>query len=218
MNSDMETLLRERLIIIARGIEPGLLLEASHALSKAGISMLESTFDHAGSDPVADNARKIRTLVKELGNLMLFGAGTVLNVREVQAAFDAGARYIVSPCTNEAVIREAKRLGMLSVPGAMTPTEVSCAWDMGADIVKLFPAGDLGMGYIRNLRGPFPHIPLLATGGVNPETIPAFFKAGVTAVATGITVFRPDLVLLKDAEGIAALAGTHLDAVRASAA
>ena len=112
----------------------------------------------------------------------------------LRAAHDAGAEYIISPDTDPAVIAETKHLGMASIPGAMTPTEIKRAWSLGADVVKAFPADDVGMHFFDNLRGPLPHIPLMATGGVNPQTILEFLKRGVVAVGTGITILRPDLI------------------------
>ena len=135
-------------------------------------------------------------------------------VNAVGAIKEAGASFIVSPDSDPDVIAETKRHGMASIPGAMTPTEIKRAYALGADIVKLFPADDLGYHYIQNLKGPLPHIPLMATGGVNPQTIPEFLSRGILAVGTGITVFRPDLVAAEDYEGIKALAKAHVDAVR----
>ena len=209
-----EMLKGNRLIIIARGIRTDLLVEAAGALLAAGVCMLESTFDHSESDPIADNADKLSALVRTYGDRLLVGAGTVLNEEEAQAAFDAGAKFIISPNTSERVIARTKKLGMLSIPGAATATEVCAAWDMGADIVKFFPADDLGFHYIQNLRGPLPHIPLMATGGVNPITIPRLLELGVAAVGTGITVLRPDLLEARDYSGIETLARMHVDAVR----
>ena len=105
---------------------------------------------------------------------------------------------------------------MASIPGAMTPTEIKRAYALGADIVKLFPADDLGYHYIQNLTGPLPHIPLMATGGVNPQTIPEFLSRGILAVGTGITVFRPDLVAAEDYAGIKSLAQEHVEAILAT--
>ena len=214
MNDCLTQIKREKLVILARGIPVEILLQALKACAEAGVTLFESTFDHRLTDPITENREKLKALKKALGNRIRFGAGTVLTKDEVQAAFDAGAEYIISPDTDEEVITETKRLGMLSIPGAMTPSEVKRAWKLGADMVKLFPADDLGMHYIQNLKGPLGHIPLMATGGVNPVTIPQFLKAGITAVGTGITVFRPDLVAKEDYEGIRTLAKMHVDAVR----
>ena len=209
----IETLRRDRLMVLARGIPKEVLLKGVAAIADAGVTVFESTFDHRRDDCTAENAEKIAALVAEFGGRMSIGAGTVLSVEEVRAAHDAGATFIVSPDSDPEVIAETKRLGMASIPGAMTPTEIKRAYALGADIVKLFPADDLGYHYIQNLKGPMPHIPLMATGGVNPETIPEFLSRGIMAVGTGITIFRPDLVAAEDYDGIAALARAHIEAI-----
>jgi len=214
MNDLMELIRREKLVLLARGIGTRVLVNALCACADQGITLFESTFDHRLSDPIAENREKLTALKKALGSRIRFGAGTVLSRQEVRAAYEAGAEYIISPDTDEEVIDETKRLGMLSIPGAMTPTEIKRAHSLGADLVKLFPADDLGLHYIGNLKGPLGHIPLMATGGVNPVTIPQFLRAGITAVGTGITVFRPDLIAKEDYEGIGTLARMHLDAIR----
>ena len=209
-----ERLLAEKLVIIARGIPTDALLRCCEALLSAGVSCLESTFDHMLPDPIADNCEKLRAIRRAFGKEICLGVGTTLTVEEVQAACDAGAEYVISPSTKPAVIRETRRLGMVSIPGAMTPTEVCAAWDEGADIVKLFPADDLGLHYIQNLRGPLPHIPLMATGGVNPATIPQLLSAGVSAVGTGVTVLKKDLIAAGDYDAVRDLARMHRDAIR----
>ena len=210
----LEELKKTRLMVLARGVPKDVLLKAVGAIEEAGVTVFESTFDHRHADCVAENAEKIAALVGAFGGRMAIGAGTVLTVEEVRAAHAAGASFIVSPDRDPDVIAETKRLGMVSIPGAMTPTEIKRAYALGADIVKLFPADDLGYHYIQNLKGPLPHIPLMATGGVNPQTIPEFLSRGILAVGTGITVFRPDLVAAADYEGIKALAKEHVDAIR----
>ena len=210
----IEELKRTRLMVLARGVPKDVLLKAVAAIEEAGVTVFESTFDHRRDDCVAENAEKIAALVGMFGGRMAIGAGTVLTVEEVRAAHAAGASFIVSPDSDPEVIAETKRLGMVSIPGAMTPTEIKRAYALGADIVKLFPADDLGYHYIQNLKGPLPHIPLMATGGVNPQTIPEFLSRGILAVGTGITVFRPDLVAAEDYAGIKSLAQEHIDAIR----
>ena len=210
----IEELKRTRLMVLARGVPKDVLLKAVAAIEEAGVTVFESTFDHRRADCVAENAEKIASLVGTFGGQMAIGAGTVLSVEEVRAAHAAGATFIVSPDSDPDVIAETKRLGMVSIPGAMTPTEIKRAYALGADIVKLFPADDLGYHYIQNLKGPLPHIPLMATGGVNPQTIPEFLSRGILAVGTGITVFRPDLVAAEDYAGIKALAQAHIEPIR----
>ena len=212
----IEELKRTRLMVLARGVPKDVLLKAVAAIEEAGVTVFESTFDHRRADCIAENTEKIAALVGAFGGRMAIGAGTVLTVEEVCAAHAAGATFIVSPDSDPDVIAETKRLGMASIPGAMTPTEIKRAYALGADNVKLFPADDLGYHYIQNLKGPLPHIPLMATGGVNPQTIPEFLSRGILAVGTGITVFRPDLVAAEDYEGIKALAKEHVEAIQAA--
>lgn len=214
MTDIKEALFREKLVIIARGIPVGVLTDAARAMAQVGIRLLESTFDHRLKDPIADNVEKIAALRRTFGQELRIGAGTVLTADEAQAAFDAGAEYILAPNTDAQVIERGKKLGMAVIPGAMTPTEICAAWNLGADMVKLFPADDLGLRFMQNLRGPLPHIPLMATGGVNPVTIPQILEHGAAAVGTGVTVLRRDLLDKRDYEGIAVLAKMHLDAIR----
>ncbi len=216
MQTVLSVIKRDRLVVIGRGIRTEVLVQAALACADAGVTLLESTFDHTAADPVRENAGRIAALVKALDGRIRLGAGTVLTSEEVRAAHDAGAAYIISPDTDDAVVAETKRLGMVSIPGAMTPTEVAHAWKVGADMVKLFPADDLGYHFIQNLRGPLAHIPLMATGGVNPVSIPEFLKLGVTAVGTGATILRRDLIEKEDYDGIRVLAKMHVDAIRMS--
>ena len=102
----------------------------------------------------------------------------MLNEAQVDAAFSAGAKYIISPNTNERVIRRTKELGMVSIPGAMTPTEILAAHDAGADLVKLFPATTLGFKYIKDIQAPISHVRLVATGGVNEENFGQYLDVG----------------------------------------
>ena len=210
----IERLKETKLMVLARGIEKDVLVKAVGAIADAGVTVFESTFDHRREDCIVENAEKIAALVAAYGERMSIGAGTVLTIDEVRAAHEAGASFIVSPDTDPDVIAETKRLGMASIPGAMTPSEIKRAYALGADIVKLFPADDLGYHYIQNLKGPLPHIPMMATGGVNPETIPEFLSRGMIAVGTGITIFRPDLIAAEDYDAIAALAKAHIEAIK----
>lgn len=212
--SCIELIREERLVTLARRIPTEKLIHALTACADNGIRLFESTFDHTAPDPVRENAEKLVTLKKQLGDRICFGAGTVLTTEEVHAAYDSGCEFIISPDSDPEIIEETRKLGMVSIPGAMTPTEIKRAWKQGADIVKLFPADDLGYHYIWNLQGPLGHIPLMATGGVNPATIPEFFNKGILAVGTGITIFRPDLIAAEDYEGIGCLAKMHVDTIR----
>ncbi|MDO5378703.1 MAG: bifunctional 4-hydroxy-2-oxoglutarate aldolase/2-dehydro-3-deoxy-phosphogluconate aldolase [Clostridia bacterium] len=167
----LAALKKRKLVAILRGVPMERLDGVVGALLRGGVRILEFTFDHTREDCVAENAAKIRRTAERFGGEVLVGCGTAMSVPEVEAAFDAGACLVISPNVDLAVIRRAKQLGMVSMPGALTPTEIAAAYEMGADIVKLFPAGELGLGYIKAVRGPLAHIPMSAVGGVKPENV-----------------------------------------------
>lgn len=203
----------KRLVVLFRNVPMEQMAEVSKALVRGGIKILELTFDQTQNDPNTVFKKSFDIIKDAVGDDLCLGAGTVLYVDQVQAAYEAGAEFIVSPNTNKTVIERTKKLGMLSVPGALTPTEITYAWDCGADIVKLFPADDMGFHYISNIRGPLPHIPLMATGGVNQETIPKFLDCGINCVGTGITVVDRKMLADEDYEGIERLAREHVTVV-----
>ena len=169
------------------------------------------TFDHAAPGGLEDTLAAIRAL---RDTDMCVGAGTVMSPEEVRLAKEAGASYIISPNTNPAVIRETKSMGLVSIPGAMTPSEVAEAWSLGADLVKLFPAGVLGPAYIKALKAPLKHIPVTAVGGVTPENTPGFLSAGCAGVGVGGNLVSPKLVSEGRWEEITAAARAYAEAVR----
>lgn len=185
----LEELLGEKLIAIIRGIPAERMEQTARALLAGGIRCLEVTFDHASPKGRENTLQSLRCLtgISEI----LPGAGTVLTVEEVELACRAGAKYIISPDTVPEVIARTKALGMISIPGAMTPTEVTLAYRSGADIVKLFPAGTLGENYCKALRGPLPHIPCAAVGGVDAENLGQFYRAGIRCFGIGGSLVRP---------------------------
>lgn len=214
MMDNLKCVQENKLVVIARRIPVDKIGKCAQAVMQGGVVLMESTFDQTNPDCIGVNQRCIREIIKATDGKMLVGAGTVLNREQVRAAYEAGAKYIISPNTNPDVIEETLKLGMLSFPGAMTPTEIEKAYSLGAHMVKLFPADDLGFHYIKNLSGPLAHIPLMATGGVNPQSIPQFHELGIKAYGTGITILRQDLVAAEDYEAIAALAKEHVDAIK----
>ena len=175
---------RTRIIAIVRGLD-GHFTELAQALYDGGIRAMEVTFRLGNPDEFYKTADSIREIRAAMGDRMAVGAGTVTSPKLVQLAHDAGAQFIVSPDTDVEVIRATKALGMLSMPGAMTPSEVRVAYDAGADFVKVFPAGVLGADYIKALRGPLGHIPMLAVGGVSEKNVAEFIKAGCVGAGVG---------------------------------
>ena len=181
----LEAVRREKVIAILRGIEPALALKVAEALYAGGIRLLEITFDQSRPESWQATADTIGTLVRRFDGRMLFGAGTVTSPRLVEMTKEAGGGFIISPHTDPAIIARTLELGLVSVPGAMTPTEIVAAHAAGADMVKLFPASILGTDYLKAVRAPLNHIPLLATGGISEKNARAFLEAGAAGLGVG---------------------------------
>lgn len=181
----LEQIRAKKLIAIARGISRNQIADLTQALYEGGIRCIEVAFDPSDLKKEEDTLESIRTVKKEFGDAIWVGAGTVLSVRQVRLASEAGAQYMLSPNVDKAVICETKNLGRISIPGALTPTEAAAAYQYGADLVKLFPAGQMGPEYIKALRAPLSHIPVIAVGGINLENCADFIKAGAAGVGCG---------------------------------
>ena len=204
---------KERLVAILRGVPQERADGVIEALVRGGVRVLEFTFDHDRAECLAENAGKIRRAAERYGDRVLVGCGTALTVAEVEAAHEAGASLVISPNVDEAVIRRTRELGMVSMPGALTPTEIVRAWELGADIVKLFPAGELGLGYIKAVRGPLAHIPMSAVGGVKPENVEDFLNAGVCGFGVGGQLVLSAAVRSGDDAAIEARARAFTEAI-----
>ncbi len=171
-------------ISILRGIESEVILKVADALYEGGIRFMEVTFDHKSRD-WEKTEKAIRTLCDAFDGRMRIGAGTVTTVDLVHRAADAGAGFIISPDCNEEVIRETKRLGLVSIPGAFTASEILKAHYAGADFVKVFPAGSIAASYIKALRGPIPQVKLMAVGGIDASNVGEYIKAGCVGAGVG---------------------------------
>jgi len=176
--SVLSQILETKIVAIIRGANPEDVLKIANALYKGGIKVLEITIN----SPKALYA--IEEAADQLGDHILIGAGTVLDAETARAAISAGAKFIISPIVNSETIKMTKRYGVVSIPGAFTPTEIVSAYQSGGDIIKVFPAS-AGIQYIKDIRGPLAHIPIMATGGVNLENIKEYQKAGSVAFGIG---------------------------------
>ena len=176
---------RYKIICICRKIYGEDLLRLVGAVCAGGVRMVEVTFDQNDPDCLTRTGEAIMSLRREFADAGRFGAGTVLTVEQVHAAKEAGAEYIISPNTDIKVIRATKELGMVSIPGAMTPSEILAAHEAGADFVKLFPTVRLGLKYLRDIRGPINHVKLIGTGGLNEENLKDYLDAGM--IGAGIS-------------------------------
>jgi len=168
------------LVPIVRAPSPEDAFRAAEAIVSGGIGIAEITMT------VPNAIRVMERVVERYGDKVLLGAGTILDPETCRSALLAGAEFIVTPSLDVGVIEVARRYSEPCFPGALTPTEVVKAWQAGADLVKIFPCGPVGgPRYIKALKGPFPQIDFVPTGGVNLETTPEFIKAGAAAVAVG---------------------------------
>lgn len=204
----------EKIIAIIRHLGAKDAEALCEALYKGGIRLAEITFDPAGTIPAEETAKTISVLRDKFAGKMLIGAGTVLDMDYARIAIGAGAEFIISPNTDPDVIRYTKECGRVSIPGAMTPTEVVSAYRAGADFVKVFPSDTLGLKFINALRAPLPHIPLIPTGGINTGNIADFLSAGAAAVGIGSNLSRNDLVKAGRLDEITALAEEYLRAAK----
>ena len=209
----LELVLQAKLVAILRGVPMERIPGVVEALIDGGVRVLEFTFDHSSPDDIQANAEKIRFAVERYANKVLIGCGTALSVAEVEAAHAAGAGLVVTPNVNVNVIARAKEFGMVVMPGALSATECVTAYEAGADIVKLFPAGELGIGYIKALRGPLGFIPMSAVGGVKVDNVSEFLNAGVCGFGVGGQLVLSDAVKSGDYDAIKARARAFVQAI-----
>lgn len=204
---------RENKIIVAlRKVPSDKMKQTAEALYRGGIRMLEVTFDQADPQGAEKTAGAIRAVREAMGDRMMVGAGTVMSVEQLHAAADAGAQYMLSPNLNMDVLKEAVKLGIPAIPGAMTPSEIAAAWDNGAELVKVFPAGCFGISYVKAISAPMNHIPMLGMGGISEKNIADYLALPAMAgVGIGSNIARLDLIESGDFEGLTRLAERYVE-------
>lgn len=184
---------------------------AAEAIIEGGVGIAEITMT------VPNAIRVVERVAERYGDKVLLGAGTILDPETTRAALLAGASFIVTPSLDVRVIEVARRYSKVAIPGALSPTEVITAWQAGADLVKIFPAEPVGGAkYIKSLRGPFPDIPFVPTGGVNLQNTPDYIKAGAAAVAVGGELVDLKAVREGRLDVITEKARKYVEAVRAA--
>ena len=200
----IEKILNDKVIAIVRGIYDEDCLNLARALHEGGVNLLECTFDQKSHEERLRTVETVKLLVKELGDVMAFGTGTVTTVEMVNLAKEAGAQFIVSPDTCEEVIRATVAADMVSIPGALTPSEMANAHRYGADFIKVFPANLVGPAYFKTVAAPLSQIRMLAVGGVDASNIKDYVAAG--AVGTGVAgcLFKKEWVKAGEWDNITA--------------
>ena len=188
-------------------------IRSIEAIYNGGIRAAEITMTVPGA------VRALEKAADQFGDKLLLGAGTVLDPETARICMLAGAEFFVTPALNVKVIEMARRYSKVICPGALTPTEVLAAWEAGADVVKVFPCGNMGGAkYIKALKGPFPQIEMIPTGGVNLETAGDFLRAGACAVAVGGELVDAKLIKAGDYAGIQKLAEQYVGIIKSTRA
>jgi len=207
----LATIRRIGIIPVIRADSPDAAVAVVEALAEAGLAIAEVTMT------VPDAIDVIERVSKQFGDRVLIGAGTVTHSEVARRAIHAGAQFVVSPCLVPAVVETSHREGVPVLPGALTPTEVFEAHNLGGDMIKIFPANNVGgAAYLKALRAPFPNIPLVPTGGVTLDNIGEMFAAGAVAVGVGGELISKAALAKKDYKAIGALASQFLAAARRS--
>ena len=196
------------IVAVVRAATPTNLVDVIAAIAEGGVNVAEVTFT------VPNAVDVIRAAKERLGDRVLLGAGTVLDAETARAALLAGAEFVVSPTVNLDVIRLCRRYDKLVFPGAFTPTEILTAWEVGADVVKVFPADVVGPAFFKAIRGPLPHVRLMPTGGVDLNTASEYLRAGASCLGIGSQLVDPKAVARQDYEYLRGLAWQYTQAVR----
>lgn len=196
------------IVTILRGTSEKEALSTVEALHRAGIKAIEVTFNTPGADNI------ISKLAREYKGQLVIGAGTVINIASAVRAIECGAEFVLAPNTDKDVIATVKKYGKLMIPGAFTATEVLKCYELGADIVKIFPVSTAGPKYIKDLRGPYNHIDMIPVGGVDIDNAREFLKAGSIAVGVGGSLIKKELLDKEDYKGIEDLAKRFIEEIR----
>ena len=190
----IEAIENNKIITIVRGIESDKRIPLAEAMYDGGIRLLEITYSADGSTSDEKTAKNIEMLSKHFTDRMLIGAGTVITEKQVELTKKAGGKFIISPDTYENVIRKTRELDMVSMPGALTPSEIQNAHRYGADFVKLFPITNMGVEYVKAVKAPLSHIKFLAVGGIDENNMADYLKAGVCGFGVGSNIVNKKLI------------------------
>ena len=213
-NAVINSILENKIVVIVRGVAKEKLIPLAEAMYAGGIRLLEITYSADKSVSDTDTAESIRTLAEHFEGRMFIGAGTVLDETQVELTKNAGGMFIISPDVNENVIKKSVELGLVSMPGALTPTEITTANRAGADFVKLFPITSLGLDYVKAVRAPLSHVKLIAVGGIHDGNMKDYLKAGVCGFGIGSNIIDKKLIEAEDYNGITALAKKYVEAIK----
>jgi 2-dehydro-3-deoxyphosphogluconate aldolase/(4S)-4-hydroxy-2-oxoglutarate aldolase len=200
------------LLAVIRGPSPELTVRMVEALVTGGVLGIEITYSTPNAEEV------VRQLAGKFGRQIVLGMGTLTRPEQAHTAKQAGAHFLVSPICETSLVQSMVASGLLVMAGALTPTEVFHAFSLGVDVIKIFPGSVGGPGYIKALKGPFPNIPMMPTGGVNAGNLAEWFAAGALAVGAGSELCPPQLAKEGKFDEISARAAEFVQAVKKSRA
>lgn len=210
----IEKIEKEKIIAIVRGVESEKLIPFAEAVYAGGIRLLEITYSADGSVSDEETAKNIQKLSEQFDGRMYIGAGTVLKEKQVELTKSAGGRFIISPDTYPEVIRKTRELDMVSMPGALTPSEIQSAHRAGADFVKVFPVTNMGIEYLKAVKAPLSHIKLIAVGGINEKNMSDYIDAGICGFGIGSNIVNKKMIEEENFEEITNLAKKYTAVIK----
>ncbi|MBE6650601.1 MAG: bifunctional 4-hydroxy-2-oxoglutarate aldolase/2-dehydro-3-deoxy-phosphogluconate aldolase [Ruminococcaceae bacterium] len=203
-----------KIITIVRGVASDKLIPLVKAMYDGGIRLVECTYDASGKKSDEAVASDIKALADTFGDKMAIGAGTVMTEKQVELTKKAGGSFIISPDTNKEIIEKTVELGLVSIPGALTPSEVAMAHRYGADFIKVFPVDLFGSKYIKTLKAPLSNVKLLAVNGISDSNIREYLDAGASGVGVGSGIVNKDMIQSDNFEGITKLAQKYAEKIQ----
>lgn len=205
---------KEKIIVIVRGVEREKLIPLAEAMYQGGIRLLEITYSANGKVSDEDTAENIRLLARRFQGRMYIGAGTVLTEKQVELTAQAGGKFIISPDTCPLVIKKTRDLGLVSIPSALTPSEMQIAHKSGADFIKIFPITSLGASYVKAVKAPLSHLKMLAVGGIDESNIAEYLQVGINGFGLGSNIIDKKKISENDWQGITELAKKYVALVK----
>lgn len=207
-NTVLREILSRGVVAVVRAKQSERLIEAAQAINDGGVNCIEVSLTTPNAFEVMEEVSK------NLPEDVILGAGTVLDSETARRAILSGAEYLVSPTSKSELLKLGHRYGKVVIPGAFTPNEILDAYEQGADLVKVFPAGIPGPKYLRAIKAPLPQIPLIPTGGVNQENAGDFIRAGASAVCVGSALINQEALKKRDFESMRKNASKLVKAVQ----
>ena len=212
-NQVIEAIDKNKIIAILRNIDSGKIVDTVQALYEGGIRLVEVTYSADGTVSDEETAANIRLLSEKFKDRMFVGAGTVLTPEQVKLTAENGGTFIISPDTNKEVIEMTKKLSLVSMPGALTPSEITAAHRYGADYIKLFPITNMGPEYVKAIAAPLSHIKFIAVGGIDQNNMADYLKAGVCGFGIGSNITNKKMIAEKNYEALTNLAKEYVEVI-----